>query len=124
MKIPNDFFQQIEREVLRNPWRLKQHHWHEIDGVEAVMPRDVESTECAHCLFGWIIAMTPGGASVEHARETRGQDTQDLANEILVRNGRLPLPLMLAWADEASALKTIRGRAAEEREESTNYAQA
>lgn len=124
MKIPSNFFQMIEAELLRNPKRLSQHHWHEVNGREAIEPDDIESADCSHCLFGWIIAMTPGGASVEFARAARGQDPVEVANRILVSNGRLPLPPSLAWDDEKSALKTIRGRAAEERAESGLYAVA
>lgn len=74
MKIPKDFFCQIEKIVLEDPSRLSQHHWHEVNGREAIDPRDVESADCAHCLFGWIVAMVPGGPSVEFARAVRGQD--------------------------------------------------
>jgi hypothetical protein len=112
LRTPRDLFQQIEAAVLRNPSRLSMHHYHELAGVEVVEdPLKMLAPNCAHCLFGWIIAYTPGAVELE----ADGEDPMDLANAILISNSRLSIPRALAFSDEESALKIIRGRAAEER---------
>jgi hypothetical protein len=95
-KCPDDLFQQIEERVLRRPELLSMDEYHTLpDGSEA----------------GWIIALTPKAPEFERLRD----NVDDFANEILVANGRLPIPFGIFYGDNASGLKLIRGRAAEER---------
>jgi hypothetical protein len=111
-KCPDDLFQQIEERVLRRPELLSMDEYHTLpDGSEAFSPRDIVNHRTAHCVAGWIIALTPKAPEFERLRD----NVDDFANEILVANGRLPIPFGIFYGDNASGLKLIRGRAAEER---------
>ena len=111
-KFPKDGWQQIEKIVLENPKLLRHDHYHTLPhGTEALTEEEIMKPYTAHCLFGWVIAITPRAAAYERQRI----EVIDYANEILVQNGQLPLPLSLAFYDEESMLKIIRGRAPFER---------
>jgi hypothetical protein len=111
-KCPPDLFQQIEARVLRHPELLDMGEYHLLpDGTEAMSPRDIVNHRTAHCLQGWIIALTPKAPDYERLRD----DVDDFANDILKANGRLPIPFGIIYGERESALRVIRGRAAEER---------
>lgn len=116
LKVPDDLFRQIELLTEADPNKLSMHHWHErADGREAVLPMDVLAPSCKHCLFGWVTRLVPG--AIEWAWEMHPDvDVVELGNALLVASGRYPIPPALAFSDEKSAMKVIRGRAAEERE--------
>lgn len=116
LQVPATLFRDIERLTGSNPARLSMHHWHEKpDGSEARLPVDIFGQECKHCLFGWVVFLVPG--AVQWAWDTYpDMDPVELGNALLVSSGRYPIPPALAFADEVSAMKIIRGRAAEERE--------
>lgn len=111
LRAPTDLFQQIESRVLAQPHLLSMDNYHELDGKEAVLTADINDDECAHCLFGWIVRLTPYAVQLEANHE----DPMEVAQAILVSSGRMPIPRALAFSDEATTLKVIRGRADEER---------
>lgn len=112
LKAPDNIFIQIERLVLKRPERLDQREWHTLpNGNEAFTMEEILAPDTRHCLLGWIVALTPGAA----LHEQRRGDVEEFAQDLLVRAGKLPIPWGIIFADEASALKLIRGRAAEER---------
>ena len=110
---PKDIFCQIEAIVTADPSRLDMGHYHTMpDGSEAFAEVDILSPRTNHCLVGWVIALTPRAARFERGRE----EVVEFANEILRNGDRPALPWGIIMSDEASALKVIKGRAAEERE--------
>lgn len=112
IRCPDNLFCLIEAAVLRQPSLLKQGHWHtRKDGSEATLWNEILDKNTAHCLMGWIVAMTPGAARGERCR----LDVDEYAQELLVASGRMPIPSVFRWEDEVNAMKIIRGRAAEER---------
>lgn len=117
MRCPVDLFRKLEAIVMRDPSRLDLLHYHSCNGREVTDGDQIMSASTSHCLLGWVIALTPGAARVEARREAAGCDPVDFANDILVSSGRLPVPLAIPFSDEVSAIKFIRGRAAEERQQ-------
>ncbi len=81
------------------------------DGNEAFTVDQILHPDTRHCILGWVVALTPGAA----LHEQRMGDVEDYAQDLLVRAGKLPLPWGIVFSDEESALKVIRGRAAEEK---------
>lgn len=81
-------------------------------GTEALTEQDIMLPYTAHCITGWVIAITPRAAAYERMRE----DVVEYANEILRASGRLPIPWGIIFSDEESMKIFIRGRSAEERQ--------
>lgn len=117
MKCPPDLFRKLESIVAKTPSRLDLTHYHSINQREVTDADQILSAHVNHCLIGWVIALTPGAARMEARREASGCDPIEFANDILVSSGRLPIPLAIPFSDEVSAIKFIRGRAAEERQQ-------
>ena|SRR5690348_4724630 len=114
LKTPRNIFQMIEEIVTARPELLKTYHWHELpNGREAYVQDQIMDRDTAHCLAGWIVALTPRAAEFERLRE----DVDTYANEILVNSGRKPIPvaIFMELDDSETALKIIRKRANEER---------
>lgn len=109
---PKNLFQIIEAIVTQRPELLKSHHWHEMaSGREAFTEEQILDTDTAHCLAGWLVALTSRGAEFERIR----QDVDVYANEILVNSGYPPIPMAIFHSDEESMLKIIKMRAKKER---------
>jgi hypothetical protein len=109
---PVDLFCRLEAIVLETPKLLDQHHYHTLPtGREAFTVADILHPDTAHCLMGWVAVLTP--EAVE--RQSQFDDCYDYAQTLLKRSGRLPIPWGIAFADEESAIRVIRGRAAEEK---------
>lgn len=106
-------FDKIEEQVLANPALLDMGHYHTLpDGSEAFTREDILLPTTAHCLLGWV--------EVTLMRETRsrrmaGEDVYEWVQDQLAKRGYYPIPWGIVFSDEASALRVIRGRAAEER---------
>lgn len=112
LKCPPDLFQQIEARIKDKPELLSAFHYHELtSGREAFTEEQILEADTKHCLAGWVVALTPKAAHYEHMRE----DVDVFANEILVSNGRLPIPMAIYHSDEDSMRKVIAGRCSEER---------
>jgi hypothetical protein len=112
LKFPKNGFQLIEDRILANPKMLNAGHYHTLPyGTEATTEEDIMKPYTAHCLFGWVVAVTPRAAAYERNRE----DVLEYANQILIDSGRLPIPMAIAFSDEESMRKVVRGRASEER---------
>lgn len=112
LKTPNNLFQQIEAIITERPELLQLHHYHELaSGREAFTEEQILESDTAHCLAGFIVALTPKAAGYEHMRE----DVDVFANEILKSNGRLPIPMAIFNSDVASVAIIVKGRASEER---------
>ncbi len=111
-KFPKNGFTQIAERITQNPKLLKADDYHSLTyGTEALTEEEIMRPYTAHCLIGWVIAITPRAAAYERMRE----DVVEFANEILVQNGRLPIPLGIVFSDEESMRKIVLGRAAEEK---------
>lgn len=112
LKAPQDLFIQIEKRVLKRPELLNMREYHlQSNGNEAFTIDEILHADTQHCILGWVVALTPGAA----LQEERMGDVEEFAQNLLVRAGKLPLPWGIIFSDEASALKVIRGRAAEEK---------
>lgn len=112
LKAPSDLFCRIEARLKENPELLTLDEYHLMpDGDEAFLEPDIMHYKTAHCLAGWIIAMTPNAARLERMRT----DVDEYAQQILVASGRPRIPTAILFSDAESVLKIIRGRAAEER---------
>lgn len=114
LRFPKDGWQQIERAVTSNPKLLKPDHYHTLaNGEEALTEDQILLPATAHCLFGWVVAITP------HAPEYEGRhstfDVIEFANSILQWAGEKPLPTLLAYEEVDTYLKIIGMRAADER---------
>lgn len=110
---PKNVFQIIEAIVTARPELLKVHHWHELaNGREAFTEDQIMDTDTAHCLAGWIVALTSRGAEFERIR----QDVDVYANEILVNSGHPPIPKAIYYGEEEDMMKIIKMRAAKERQ--------
>jgi hypothetical protein len=117
LTIPDNLFQQIEEIVTKNPKLFKTHHWHELaNGKEANTPDQIMAEGTAHDIAGWIVRLTNSGPKFERLRE----DVDNYANEILVANGREPIPMAIFMENEETQLKIIKGRASREREVAFN----
>lgn len=114
LRFPRDGWQQIERAVTSNPKLLKADHYHTLaNGEEALTEDQILLPATAHCLFGWVVAITPRGPEYEGHHSTF--DVVEFANTILQWAGEKPLPTLLAYEDEDTYLKIIGMRAADER---------
>jgi hypothetical protein len=109
---PKDLFQKIEKIVTERPELLKVHNFHELpNGTEALVMDQIMDEDTAHCLAGFVVALTPRGAEFERLRH----DVDDFANEILRGSGRKPIPKAIFNSDEESMLKIVKRRAEAER---------
>lgn len=114
LRFPKDGWQQIEKAVTANPKRLKPDHYHTLaNGEEALTEDQILLPATAHCLFGWVVAITPNGPSYEGHHSTF--DVIGFANRILEWAGEKPLPTLLAYEEVDTYLKIIGMRAADER---------
>lgn len=112
-KFPRDGWTQIEARITENPKLLNAGQYHALTyGTEALTEEEIMRPYTQHCLTGWVIAITPRAAAYERMRE----DVVEFANEILVSNGRLPIPWGIVFSEEDSMRIFVAGRAAEERQ--------
>lgn len=118
LKAPDNIFQMIEEIITKNPNLLKPGDWHTLpNGREAFTEEQILDEDTAHCLAGFIVALTPNAAKAERIR----LDVDEFANEILVNSGRLPIPLAIYMEEEETLIKILKGRAAEERANAYKY---
>lgn len=108
----------IEKIITENPKLLKAGDWHTLaNGREAFTEEQILEENTAHCLAGWLVALTPNAAKAERIR----MDVDEFANEILVNSGRQPIPLAIYMEEEESMIKIIRRRASDERISALKY---
>lgn len=112
LKAPSNLFQMIEKVITENPHLLKPSDWHTLpNGREAFTEEQILDEDTAHCLAGFVVALTPNAAKAERLRV----DVDDFANEILINSGRKPIPLAIFHdEDPETALKIVKLRAAAE----------
>ena len=108
-----NIFCEIEKRLNREPDRLDMGHYHTLEsGEEAFTLDQILDPATSHCLLGWIEVIL-----LEYnlaGRRRYGVDPYEWTQDQLVRLGYHPIPWGIVFADEKSALKVIRGRAAEE----------
>lgn len=110
-KFPKNGWQLIAYKIEKNPNLLKAGDWHTMsNGTEAMTPEEILRPYTAHCLAGWVIAITPRAAEYEMLRE----EVPEYANRILSENGRKPIPNTFFYLEEDEMLALIKRRAAEE----------
>ena len=114
-RFPKNGFQQIAEKITANPNLFKPDDWHTLsNGHEAMGEDEILRPYTAHCLAGWIIAITPRAAAYEMANEFDGEDVDDFANRILKQNGRKPIPKAIFHSEEESMKRILFKRAKEE----------
>jgi hypothetical protein len=116
LKLPKGAWTKIEAAITANPDRLKAGDWHTLkNGEEALTPDEIAKDTTAHCLSGWVVAMTPKAAGLERLR----LDVDAFANEILVNSGQAPIPRAIIHGTEEDMLKIIKLRSFKEQASTT-----
>lgn len=77
-KAPADLWRTILRLVTEDPTSLNMQFWHSNGQCEAT------SAECgtAHCIAGWVVALTPGGIELVHLIEGLLEEGEPLSDFI------------------------------------------
>lgn len=118
LKCPTNLFQMIEQIITEKPQLLQIGDWHTLpNGREAFTEEQILEEDTAHCLAGFVVALTANAAKAERLRI----DVDEYANEILVNSGRMPIPLAIYKEDEETLRRIIKRRAQDERINALKY---